>query len=124
MKMITAVINPYKLDEVRSALNDVDVAGITVTEVKGFGRQKGHTEIYRGSEYQIAFTPKVKLEMVIGDAQLDTAVEVMTKAARSGKLGDGKLFAAISAKRFASAPAKKARAPFKAQPGLDRYIAT
>jgi nitrogen regulatory protein PII len=92
MKMVTAVINPYKLDEVRNALNQVDIAGITVTEVKGFGRQKGHTEIYRGAEYQIEFTPKVKLEVVIADEQLDTAVEVLTKAARSGKLGDGKLF--------------------------------
>jgi len=92
MKMVTAVINPYKLDEVRSALSEVDIAGITVTEVKGFGHQKGHTEIYRGAEYKIEFTPKVKLEVVIADEQLDTAVEVLTKAARSGKLGDGKLF--------------------------------
>ena len=92
MKMITAIINPYKLDEVRSALSDIGVAGITVTEVKGFGRQKGHTELYRGAEYQIDFVPKIKLELVVDDSRSESAIEALMKSARSGKLGDGKVF--------------------------------
>ncbi|MDB5986795.1 MAG: Nitrogen regulatory protein [Nevskia sp.] len=92
MKMISAVINPYKLEEVRSALADVGVAGITVTEVKGFGRQKGHTENYRGAEYHIDFVPKIKLELVVDDSRSEAAIEALLKSARSGKLGDGKVF--------------------------------
>jgi len=92
MKMVTAIIKPYKLEDVRSALNDVGVAGITVTEVKGFGRQKGHTELYRGAEYSVDFLPKVKLEIAINADQLDAVIVAITEAARSGKIGDGKIF--------------------------------
>ena len=92
MKLITAIIRPFKLDEVREALTEVGVSGITVTEVKGFGRQKGHTELYRGAEYVVDFLPKVKVEVVVADKMLDAAIDAMVKAARTGKIGDGKIF--------------------------------
>ena len=92
MKQITAVIKPFKLDEVREALADVGVNGLTVTEVKGFGRQKGHTELYRGAEYVVDFLPKVKVEAVVPDALVERAIEAIMKAARPGKIGDGKIF--------------------------------
>ena len=92
MKMVTAIIKPFKLDEVREALSDIGVQGITVTEVKGFGRQKGHTELYRGAEYVVDFLPKVKIDVAIADDQLDRVIEAITKAANTGKIGDGKIF--------------------------------
>lgn len=92
MKLIAAVIKPFKLDEVREALSDIGVQGITVTEVKGFGRQKGHTELYRGAEYVVDFLPKVKIDVAIDDDKVDSAVEAITKAAHTGKIGDGKIF--------------------------------
>ena len=92
MKKIEAIIKPFKLDEVREALSDIGVTGLTVTEVKGFGRQKGHTELYRGAEYVVDFLPKVKLEIVIADSLLDRAIETIINAARTGKIGDGKIF--------------------------------
>jgi nitrogen regulatory protein P-II 1 len=92
MKKIEAIIKPFKLDEVREALSEVGVTGLTVTEVKGFGRQKGHTELYRGAEYVVDFLPKIKLEIVVGNDIVDTAIEAIIKAARTGKIGDGKIF--------------------------------
>ncbi|HOL65672.1 MAG TPA: P-II family nitrogen regulator [Accumulibacter sp.] len=92
MKKIEAIIKPFKLDEVREALSEIGVTGLTVTEVKGFGRQKGHTELYRGAEYVVDFLPKVKLEIVVADSGLDEAIEAIIKAARTGKIGDGKIF--------------------------------
>ena len=92
MKKIEAVIKPFKLDEVRDALAEVGVEGMTVSEVKGFGRQKGHTEIYRGSEYTVDFLPKIKLEVVVSDENADTSIGAITKAANTGKIGDGKIF--------------------------------
>lgn len=92
MKLITAVVKPFKLDDVRTALSEVGVQGMTVTEVKGFGRQKGHTELYRGAEYVVDFLPKVKLELAVDDGMVDSAVEAITKAAQTGKIGDGKIF--------------------------------
>lgn len=92
MKKIEAIIKPFKLDEVREALSELGVSGLTVTEVKGFGRQKGHTELYRGAEYVVDFLPKIKLEVVVTAAMLDTVVEAIVKAARTGKIGDGKIF--------------------------------
>ena len=92
MKKIEAIVKPFKLQDVKDALHEVGVQGMTVTEVKGFGRQKGHTEIYRGSEYTVDFMPKVKLEIVLPDAQIDTAVEAIMQAAKTGKIGDGKVF--------------------------------
>jgi len=92
MKKIEAVVKPFKLDEVREALSELGVTGLTVTEVKGFGRQKGHTELYRGAEYVVDFLPKVKVEVVIPDALVDRAIESIVKAARTGKIGDGKIF--------------------------------
>ncbi len=92
MKLISAIIKPFKLDEVREALSEIGVAGITVTEVKGFGRQKGHTELYRGAEYVVDFLPKVKIEVAVDDSKLDSAIEAITKAAHTGKIGDGKVF--------------------------------
>ncbi|MBE8716057.1 P-II family nitrogen regulator [Cellvibrio polysaccharolyticus] len=92
MKLITAVVKPFKLDDVRTALSEVGVQGMTVTEVKGFGRQKGHTELYRGAEYVVDFLPKVKLELAVDDALVEQAVEAITKAAQTGKIGDGKIF--------------------------------
>jgi nitrogen regulatory protein P-II 1 len=92
MKKIEAIIKPFKLEEVKDALGEIGVEGMTVTEVKGFGRQKGHTEIYRGSEYTVDFLPKIKLEVVIGDDKQDDAVNAIVKAAKTGKIGDGKVF--------------------------------
>ena len=92
MKKIEAVVKPFKLDEVREALSEIGVTGLTVTEVKGFGRQKGHTELYRGAEYVVDFLPKVKVEVVLGDALVERAIEAIVKAARTGKIGDGKIF--------------------------------
>ncbi len=92
MKLISAIIKPFKLDDVREALHDIDVQGMTVTEVKGFGRQKGHTELYRGAEYVVDFLPKVKLEIAVAADQVETAIEAITKSANSGKIGDGKIF--------------------------------
>jgi nitrogen regulatory protein P-II 1 len=92
MKKIEAIFKPFKLDEVREALSDIGVSGLTVTEVKGFGRQKGHTELYRGAEYVVDFLPKVKVEVVIPDNLLDSAIDAIVKAARTGKIGDGKIF--------------------------------
>lgn len=92
MKLITAIIKPFKLDDVREALSDVGVQGITATETKGFGRQKGHTELYRGAEYVVDFLPKVKLEVAVADERVDTVIEAITAAANTGKIGDGKIF--------------------------------
>ncbi|MGE3297427.1 MAG: P-II family nitrogen regulator [Porticoccaceae bacterium] len=92
MKLVTAIIKPFKLDDVREALNGIGVQGVTVTEVKGFGRQKGHTELYRGAEYVVDFLPKVKLEIAVDDAMLDNVIDAITSVARTGKIGDGKIF--------------------------------
>jgi nitrogen regulatory protein P-II 1 len=92
MKKIEAIVKPFKLDEVREALSEIGVSGLTVTEVKGFGRQKGHTELYRGAEYVVDFLPKVKVDVVIPDKLLDSAIDAIVKAARTGKIGDGKIF--------------------------------
>ncbi len=92
MKFITVILRPHKLDDIREALSEVGVLGVTVTEVKGFGRQKGHTELYRGSEYQIDFLPKIKLEIAIDASRLDEVIEVISNVANSGKVGDGKIF--------------------------------
>jgi nitrogen regulatory protein P-II 1 len=92
MKKVEAVLKPFKLDEVREALSDIGVTGLTVTEVKGFGRQKGHTELYRGAEYVVDFLPKVKVEVIIADTLVERAIEAIIKAARTGKIGDGKIF--------------------------------
>jgi nitrogen regulatory protein P-II 1 len=92
MKQITAIIKPFKLDEVREALAEAGVSGLTVTEVKGFGRQKGHTELYRGAEYVVDFLPKIRVEVVLADDRVDGAIEAILKAARTGKIGDGKIF--------------------------------
>jgi nitrogen regulatory protein P-II 2 len=94
MKLITAIIKPFKLDDVREALSDIGVAGVTVTEVKGFGRQKGHTELYRGAEYVVDFLPKVKVEVAVDDGLADQVIEAVSKAAHTGKIGDGKIFVA------------------------------
>ncbi|MCO3644369.1 P-II family nitrogen regulator [Pseudomonas aeruginosa] len=94
MKLVTAIIKPFKLDDVRESLSEIGVQGITVTEVKGFGRQKGHTELYRGAEYVVDFLPKVKIDVAIADDQLDRVIEAITKAANTGKIGDGKIFVA------------------------------
>ena len=92
MKLVTAIIKPFKLDDAREALSEIGVQGMTVTEVKGFGRQKGHTELYRGAEYVVDFLPKVKIEVAIDDGQLESVVDAITKAANTGKVGDGKIF--------------------------------
>ena len=92
MKKVEAIIKPFKLDDVRSALMDVGISGMTASEVKGFGRQKGHTELYRGAEYAVDFLPKVKLEIIVGDEQVDACIEAILAAARTGKIGDGKIF--------------------------------
>ena len=92
MKLLTAIIKPFKLDEVRSALTDAGITGMTVTEVKGYGRQKGHTEIYRGAEYAVSFLPKIKVEVVVAADQVDRAIEVITRSAKTGQIGDGKIF--------------------------------
>lgn len=92
MKMVTAIIKPFKLDDVREALSDIGVQGVTVTEVKGFGRQKGHTELYRGAEYVVDFLPKVKIDIAVREEVLDRVIETISKAAQTGKIGDGKIF--------------------------------
>ncbi|WJW75658.1 P-II family nitrogen regulator [Thiohalobacter sp. IOR34] len=92
MKLVTAIIKPFKLDDVREALSEIGVQGVTVTEVKGFGRQKGHTELYRGAEYVVDFLPKVKLEVAVNDDLVDQVIEAISKAANTGKIGDGKIF--------------------------------
>ncbi|MGA1206355.1 MAG: P-II family nitrogen regulator [Gammaproteobacteria bacterium] len=92
MKLVTAVVKPFKLDDVREALSDIGMQGITVTEVKGFGRQKGHTELYRGAEYVVDFLPKVKIEVATSDESVDQVIEAISKAANTGKIGDGKIF--------------------------------
>jgi nitrogen regulatory protein P-II 2 len=92
MKFVTAILKPFKLDDVREALSEMGVSGITVTEVKGFGRQKGHTELYRGAEYVVDFLPKVKLEVAVADEQLDAVIDAIVKKANTGKIGDGKIF--------------------------------
>ncbi len=92
MKLITAIVKPFKLDDVREALSEIGVSGVTVTEVKGFGRQKGHTELYRGAEYVVDFLPKAKIEAAVGEDQVEQAVEAITNAANTGKIGDGKIF--------------------------------
>ena len=92
MKLITAIVKPFKLDDVREALSEIGVQGITVTEVKGFGRQKGHTELYRGAEYVVDFLPKVKIEVAVAEAMVEQTIEAITKAANTGKIGDGKVF--------------------------------
>lgn len=92
MKLVTAIIKPFKLDEVRAALSDIGIQGMTVTEVKGFGRQKGHTELYRGAEYTVDFLPKLRLELALADDQLEQAIEALCAAAHTGKIGDGKIF--------------------------------
>ena len=109
MKKIEAIIKPFKLDDVKDALHDVGVSGITVTEVKGFGRQKGHTELYRGAEYVIDFLPKVKVEVVVEDGLVDNVVDAIANAARTGRIGDGKIFVMDVEARSASAPATRAR---------------
>ena len=95
MKLITSIIKPFKLDEVREALGEIGVTGLTVTEVKGFGRQKGHTELYRGAEYVVDFLPKVKVEVVVPNDRVETVTEAIVKAARTGKIGDGKIFVSL-----------------------------
>ncbi len=92
MKLVTAIIKPFKLDDVRETLSEIGIQGMTVTEVKGFGRQKGHTELYRGAEYVVDFLPKIKLEVAIADGQTDQVIEAISKAANTGKIGDGKVF--------------------------------
>ncbi len=92
MKLITAIVKPFKLDDVREALNDIGIAGVTVTEVKGFGRQRGHTELYRGAEYVVDFLPKVKLEIAVSEEQLDSAIDAIVDSANTNKIGDGKIF--------------------------------
>lgn len=92
MKLVTAVIKPFKLDDVREALSEIGIQGVTVTEVKGFGRQKGHTELYRGAEYVVDFLPKVKIEVAIDESMLDQVIEAITNTANTGKIGDGKIF--------------------------------
>ena len=92
MKLITAIIKPFKADEVREALSDIGVSGVTLTEVKGFGRQKGHTELYRGAEYVVDFLPKLKLEIVVGESNLENTLDAITNSANTGKIGDGKIF--------------------------------
>jgi nitrogen regulatory protein PII len=107
MKLITAIIKPFKLEEVRAALGEVGVQGMTVSEVKGFGRQKGHTEFYRGAEYTVSFVPKVKIELVVADAFVDEAVQTVLRTARTGEIGDGKIFVSTIERQFASARARR-----------------
>lgn len=92
MKLVTAIIKPFKLDDVREAISEIGIDGLTVTEVKGFGRQKGHTELYRGAEYQVDFLPKIKIELVLDDERVEQAVEAIQSSAKTGKIGDGKIF--------------------------------
>ena len=100
MKMITAVVKPFKLDDVREALHQIGIAGMTVEEVKGYGRQKGHTELYRGAEYLVEFQPKIKLQVAVADAQVDAVIEAVCNAANTGKIGDGKIFVAALEQRI------------------------
>jgi len=115
MKKVEAIIKPFKLDEVREALSEIGVTGLTVTEVKGFGRQKGHTELYRGAEYVVDFLPKVKVEVIISDTLVERAIEAVIKAARTGKIGDGKIF--VTTVEQVASPAKQ---PSKVVPFLHR----
>lgn len=112
MKLITAIIKPFKLDDVRTALTDIGLTGMTIEEVKGFGRQKGHTELYRGAEYVIDFVPKLKLEVVVADNMLDQATDAIISAANSGKIGDGKYLCRTSNKLFEFVPMKQATTRF------------
>jgi nitrogen regulatory protein P-II 2 len=109
MKLVAAIIKPFKLDDVREALGDIGVSGITVIEVKGFGRQKGHTELYRGAEYVVDFLPKIKVEIAVDDAMVEKVIEAISGAARTGKIGDGKIFVFDLNKSSASAPARPDR---------------
>ena len=112
MKKIEAIIKPFKLDEVKEALQEVGLQGITVIEAKGFGRQKGHTELYRGAEYVVDFLPKVKVEVILAEEQVDDAVEAIQKAAQTGRIGDGKIFiSTVLSKPFAFVPGKPATTP-------------
>ena len=113
MKKIEAIIKPFKLEEVKEALSDLGIDGMTVTEVKGVGRQKGHTEIYRGSEYTVDFVPKIKIEVVLADSMAENATTAVVKAAKTGKIGDGKSSCTQSKKRFASGPTKQARKQYR-----------
>ena len=113
MKIVMAIIKPFKLDEVREALTAVGIQGLTVTEVKGYGRQKGHTEIYRGAEYAVSFLPKIKIEVAVGTDIVDKAVEAIIVAAKTGQIGDGKIFVFRSITPCASAPAKPTPTRFK-----------
>ena len=111
MKLVVAIIKPFKLQEVREALVDAGIEGLTITEVKGYGRQKGHTELYRGAEYVVDFLPKVKIELIVDDAQLETAVEAIQNAAHTGRIGDGKIFISTideAIRRMSSPPLNKA----------------
>ena len=119
MKKIEAIIKPFKLEEVKSALTALGIQGMTVVEVKGFGRQKGHTEIYRGSEYTVDFLPKVKIEIVVADAQASPAVDAIAKAAKTGKIGDGKIFVSRGGKRRAHPHGRNRRAGGLSQDGED-----
>ena len=115
MKLITAIIKPFKLDDVRQAVADIGVQGITVTEVQGFGRQRGHTELYRGAEYRVDFLPKTKIELAVDDSIAEQVIEAITNVARTGKIGDGKIFVHRAAcRRCASAPARRASKRFEA----------
>lgn len=118
MKKIDAIIKPFKLDDVREALAEVGITGMTVTEVKGFGRQKGHTELYRGAEYMVDFLPKVKIEIVVPDDIVDTCVDTIIRTAQTGKIGDGKIFVFTWHGSFASVPVKRTTRQFKTRQGL------
>jgi nitrogen regulatory protein P-II 2 len=109
MKLITAIVKPFKLDDVRESLSEIGVQGITVTEVKGFGRQKGHTELYRGAEYVVDFLPKVKIEVAVAEGMVDQTIEAITKSPNTGKIGDGKVFVSTWSRSSASAPARPVR---------------
>ena len=120
MKLITAIVKPYKLDDVREALDALGVHGMTVTDVKGYGRQKGHTEIYRGAEYQVSFMPKPRIEVVVADRLVDEAIAAIRAAAVTGKIGDGKIFVSPVEDASASAPANPATTRFKRPPTRPR----
>ena len=111
MKIVMAIIKPFKLEEVRDALTAIGVHGLTVTEVKGYGRQKGHTEIYRGAEYAVSFLPKIKIEVAVASDQVDKTIDAITAAAKTGQIGDGKIFVITSTTRCASAPARRMPRP-------------
>ena len=115
MKIVMAIIKPFKLDEVRDALTAIGVHGMTVTEVKGYGRQKGHTEIYRGAEYAVSFLPKIKIEVAVASDQVDKAIDTITTAAKTGQIGDGKIFVLTSTAPCASAPARPMPQRFKSR---------